>query len=64
MELTPFRVQIASAVLEDLRQRIVTTRWPDEVEGAEWAYGANLAYLQKRSQKAPAFKRGMNGSCG
>jgi hypothetical protein len=47
MELEPFRVQIAVAVLDDLRQRIAATRWPDEVEGVEWAYGANLAYLRE-----------------
>jgi pimeloyl-ACP methyl ester carboxylesterase len=49
MELSPFRVQVAPVVLDDLRQRIAVTRWPDEVEGAEWTYGANLTYLRELS---------------
>jgi microsomal epoxide hydrolase len=43
----PFRIEIAQPVLDDLRARLALTRWPDEVEGAGWAYGANREYLQR-----------------
>jgi microsomal epoxide hydrolase len=33
-------------VLEDLRERLRRTRWPDEVEAAAWDYGTSLPYLQ------------------
>jgi pimeloyl-ACP methyl ester carboxylesterase len=47
IELSAFRVHIAPAVIDELRQRIATTRWPDEVEGARWAYGTSLVYLRE-----------------
>ena len=45
MELTPFAVDVAQASLDDLRERLARTRWPDEVDGAGWDYGASLAYI-------------------
>ena len=42
MELTPFVVDVAQASLDDLRERLARTRWPDEVDGAGWDYGASL----------------------
>jgi hypothetical protein len=47
MDVARFRVEIAPAVLDELRQRIARTRWPDAVDGADWAYGANLTYLRE-----------------
>lgn len=47
MSVQPFEVHIAQAVLDDLRDRLVRTRWPDQVAGAGWDYGADLAYLQE-----------------
>src|SRR5881392_4218280 len=29
------------------RQRLALTRWPDEIPGAGWRYGANLAYVKE-----------------
>ena len=43
----PFEVHVPDAVLDDLRQRIARTRWPDEVAGAGWRYGTDLAYLRE-----------------
>ncbi len=43
----PFAVNISDETLSDLHQRLAETRWPDEVEGAGWAYGTNLDYLQE-----------------
>lgn len=42
-----FRIAVPDAALADLRERLGTTRWPTEPEGAGWRLGANLAYLQK-----------------
>jgi pimeloyl-ACP methyl ester carboxylesterase len=47
MEIRPFVVDVAQATLDDLRDRLARTRWPDEVEDAGWDYGANLAYMRE-----------------
>ena len=47
MELEPYVVDVAQASLDDLRERLARTRWPDEVEGAGWDYGASLAYMRE-----------------
>jgi epoxide hydrolase len=47
MNIQPFYVDIPQATLDDLRERLARTRWPDEVEGAGWDYGTNLAYLKE-----------------
>jgi epoxide hydrolase len=41
-EIRPFRVEIAQADLDDLRQRLDRVRWPDELPGVEWSYGVPL----------------------
>ena len=46
MAIQPFTVHISQATLDDLRERLARTRWPDEVEGAGWDYGTNLDYLK------------------
>jgi pimeloyl-ACP methyl ester carboxylesterase len=45
-ELRPFRVDVPEAVLDDLRDRLARTRWPDQIPGSGWDYGTDLAYLQ------------------
>jgi Epoxide hydrolase N terminus len=42
----PFKVNIPQEILDDLRQRLSNTRWPDEMKGADWSYGTNLGYLK------------------
>lgn len=46
MSVQPFTISIAQRILDDVHERLARTRWPDEVEGAEWDYGTNLAYLK------------------
>ena len=46
MPVQPFTIHIPPATLADLHQRLVTTRWPDQVADAAWDYGTNLPYLQ------------------
>jgi pimeloyl-ACP methyl ester carboxylesterase len=45
--IVPFRINVPDAVLSDLKDRIDRTRWPDELQGAEWDYGTNQAYLKE-----------------
>lgn len=42
----PFKVDVPEAVLTDLHDRLARTRFPDEIDGAGWDYGANLAYMK------------------
>jgi pimeloyl-ACP methyl ester carboxylesterase len=46
MSVTPFTINIEQETLTDLQERLARTRWTDEVAGAEWEYGTNLAYLK------------------
>jgi pimeloyl-ACP methyl ester carboxylesterase len=46
MDIRPFTVNIPQPTLDDLQARLARTRWPDEVDGAGWDYGANLAYMR------------------
>ena len=45
--IRPFEIAIAEEALADLHMRLERTRWPDEVDGAGWEYGTNLAYLRE-----------------
>ena len=47
MAVRGFQVNISPSVLDDLRQRLERTRWPDEITGSQWEYGTNLAYLKE-----------------
>jgi pimeloyl-ACP methyl ester carboxylesterase len=47
MTNTSLTIDIPQATLDDLRERLARTRWPDEVEGAGWDYGTNLVYLKE-----------------
>jgi len=34
MAITPFKVEVAEHILQDLRERLDRTRWPDEIAGS------------------------------
>ncbi|MDX6641497.1 MAG: hypothetical protein QOF12_2508 [Solirubrobacteraceae bacterium] len=44
--IVPFTIDVPDAVLVDLHDRLLRTRWPDEVPGGGWDYGTSVAYLQ------------------
>jgi len=46
MDLTPFQIRVPETVLQDLRERLARTRFPDAVAGSVWGYGAELDYLR------------------
>ena len=45
--MQPFEIAVSDAVLDDLRQRLGQTRWPDEMPGVGWEYGSNLDYIKE-----------------
>src|SRR6185436_3432313 len=47
MKTTPFRIQVKQAVLSDLQARLERTRWPDEIDGAGWSMGADVAFMKR-----------------
>ncbi len=47
MPIRPFHIQVPDSVLVDLRERIERTRWPDEIEGSGWTFGASLSYMRE-----------------
>ena len=47
MDVRPFTIAVEDSVLDDLRQRLADTRWPDEMPNSGWDYGSNLAYMKE-----------------
>ena len=47
MPLRPFAIAVPEEVLEDLRERLARTRWPDAIPDSGWDYGADLSYVQE-----------------
>jgi hypothetical protein len=44
--LRPFLIEIPPADLDDLRDRLARTRWPDELPDREWSRGVPQGYLR------------------
>ena len=65
--ITPFTVNIADAELDDLKQRLARTRWPNAETCDDWSQGIPLAYTRELAryweQKYDwrAFERKLNG---
>jgi pimeloyl-ACP methyl ester carboxylesterase len=49
-EIRPFRIDVPQADLDDLRDRLARTRWPDELPGVGWRYGVPLGYLKELAE--------------
>jgi pimeloyl-ACP methyl ester carboxylesterase len=45
-----FSVHISQSVLDDLRSRIRNTRWPDNMAGSGWKFGADLSYMKELAE--------------
>ena len=45
-DVQPFEVSIPQEDLDDLHERLVRTRWPDQLPGVGWSYGVPLEYLK------------------
>jgi pimeloyl-ACP methyl ester carboxylesterase len=46
MAIVPFSIPFSRAAVEDLRERLARTRWPDEIPGSGWEYGFDLGSLK------------------
>ena len=44
--IVPFKIHVPDTVLTDLKRRLAQSRFADEIPGAGWDYGTNLAYLK------------------
>jgi pimeloyl-ACP methyl ester carboxylesterase len=49
-EIRTFRIAIPQADLDDLRDRLARTRWPDELPNAGWDYGVALNYVKEMAE--------------
>jgi len=47
MQIEPFQIAVPQEILDDLQERLERTRWPDEVQDADWRYGSNLRYMKE-----------------
>ena len=47
MNIQPYEVHVSDDTLDDLRNRLNNTRWPDELEDVGWDYGSSLAYIRE-----------------
>jgi pimeloyl-ACP methyl ester carboxylesterase len=45
--VVPFEIHIPDEEIADLKARLARARFPDEIDGAGWDYGTNLAYLDE-----------------
>ena len=46
-DLRPFKINISEDALEDLRQRLENTRWPETETPDNWTQGVPLSYLKE-----------------
>jgi len=46
-EILPFRIEVPQADLDDLRDRLARTRWPDQLPDVGWDYGVPLDYVRE-----------------
>jgi microsomal epoxide hydrolase len=45
--IVPFKIHVPDEVLRDLKERLARTRFPDEIDGSDWEYGADLRYMKE-----------------
>jgi pimeloyl-ACP methyl ester carboxylesterase len=51
VEIRPFRIEVPQADLDDLRERLDRTRWPDELPDVGWDYGVPLGYVRGLAER-------------
>lgn len=47
MPLRPYEIAVPDEVLDDLRDRLRRTRWPEPIPGTGWELGADVAYVRE-----------------
>ena len=46
-QIEPMTIDVPQQVLDDLRERLERTRWPDQVPGTGWSRGVDLDYMKQ-----------------
>ena len=46
----PFRIAVPQAAVDDLKERLANTRWPDESPGEGWSRGVPMDYLKELAE--------------
>lgn len=47
MHVAPFKIAVPDAALDDLRERLNRTRWPDEINDEDWSWGTRSDVLRE-----------------
>ena len=47
METYPYEISISDQILDDLRERLEKTRWPEEELVKDWSQGVPLKYVRE-----------------
>jgi pimeloyl-ACP methyl ester carboxylesterase len=47
MAIEPFSIPFSQRAVDDLRDRLGRTRWPDQIQGSAWEYGVDLQFLRE-----------------
>ena len=45
--IRPFKMHVPDRVLTDLQHRLAETRWPDQLPGTSWEYGADIKKVRE-----------------
>ena len=45
--IRPFKAHVPDSVLIDLRRRLADTKWPDQLPGTTWEYGADIKKVRE-----------------
>jgi hypothetical protein len=75
--IVPFRVDVSGAAVDDLRERLRRTRWPEPATASGWSQGTPLAWIpelcrywledydfaatQERLNRFPQFRTAIDG---
>ena len=49
-EINPYMIQISNDDLEDLKRRLLSTRWPEKETVEDWSQGIPLSYVKEISE--------------
>jgi epoxide hydrolase len=45
--IRPFKLHIPDGILADLNRRLANTKWPDQLPGTNWEYGADIKKVRE-----------------
>ena len=48
--IRPFKMHVPDRVLIDLRHRLAETKWPDQLPGTTWGYGADIKKVRELAE--------------